>query len=87
MPKDTLSIIGLILILVYLFLSIYIYKIEKHHTYRHRATTLKLINLVVIIACAICNGYLTIHEPSDGVLPLFNFVLDITFIAFSVKGV
>lgn len=87
MSKDILSIIGFILILSYLFLLLYIYTIEKHHIYRHRAKTLKLINLVIIIACAMCNGYLTIHEPSGGVLPLFNFVLDITFIAFSVKGV
>lgn len=87
MLNNTLSIISLILILIYLFLSIYIYKIEKHHTYRHRATTLKLINLLVIIACAMSNGYLMIHEPSGGVLPLFSFVLDIAFIAFSVKEV
>lgn len=86
MSNNTLSIIGLILILIYLFLSIYIYKIEKHHTYRHRATTLKLINLLVIVACAMANGYLMIHEPTDNTLALFSFVLDIAFISFSVKA-
>lgn len=80
---DILRLIALIVLLIYVILDITVYRYQQKGKLHNRIFTFHTIELILISVYTLTNAVLAIHIGTFN--DIFNFVLGIILIDFSIK--